>query len=193
MTVMIDSFFGVHPFVVRSGVWGQMKPGEKDLYIYLLEESERRCTRKLVVTDAQIRNGVRTASRTLCNARKKLQERGLISCRPVVGNRYEYVICDPKTGKPYPGLPTDPIVVPKRSRSKTSAYTPPPVVAVATERWSQEKASENEPLEKHGVAGIFRKTRRRALGRPQGQTNFRRREPVRHGAKLKGKGVRSFH
>ena len=53
MTLMIDRFFGVHPDVVRSGTWGRMKPGEKDLYIFLMEDSERRCTRRLVVTDAE--------------------------------------------------------------------------------------------------------------------------------------------
>lgn len=34
VTVMIDSFFGVHPAVVRGGLWSKMKPGEKDLYVY---------------------------------------------------------------------------------------------------------------------------------------------------------------
>src|SRR5262249_4085607 len=103
MTVMIDSFFGIHPHVVRSGIWGQMKPGEKDLYIFLMEESERLRTRLLLTTDAKVSASVNVATRTLCNARKKLQERGLISYKLVVGNRYEYTICNPKTGKPYPG------------------------------------------------------------------------------------------
>jgi hypothetical protein len=30
VTVMLDSFFGIHPHVVRSGLWAKMKPGEKD-------------------------------------------------------------------------------------------------------------------------------------------------------------------
>src|SRR6476646_6914261 len=102
---MIDSFFGVHPYVLRSGQWGKMKPGEKDLYLYLLEESERRCTREIAATDAQIRSLIGAASRTLCNARKKLTEYGLITCKSGQGNRYTYTICNPKTGLPYPGNP----------------------------------------------------------------------------------------
>jgi hypothetical protein len=54
LTVMIESFFGIHPFVVRSGQWKEMRPGEKDLYVYLMEQSERRCTRQLRVRDADI-------------------------------------------------------------------------------------------------------------------------------------------
>ena len=69
MTVMLDSFFGVHPYVFRSGLWRKMKPGDRDLYLYLMEESERCCTREITATDAQITAVVGTASRTLCNAR----------------------------------------------------------------------------------------------------------------------------
>jgi hypothetical protein len=74
LTVMIDSFFGVHPGILRSGLWRKLKPGARDLYLYLMEESERRCTRKIATTDAEVKRLVGTAPRTLCNARKKLQE-----------------------------------------------------------------------------------------------------------------------
>lgn len=109
MTVMIDSFFGVHPCLVRSGMWRKMKPGEKDLCVYLMEQSERRCTREIAATDAQVTVAVGAASRTLCNARKTLQERRLIQYRSGQGNKYTYVICDPKTGQPYPGDPRVPL------------------------------------------------------------------------------------
>src|SRR5579863_5491458 len=117
LTVMIDSFFGIHPWVVRSGLWAKLRPGEVNLYIFLLEESERRCTRQLTVTDEEVRT-VGTAPRTLCNARKKLQEHGLIRYELGQGNKYKYTICDPRTRQPYPGDPRQPIVVPKRSRSQ---------------------------------------------------------------------------
>jgi hypothetical protein len=105
VTVMLDSFFGVHPHVVRSGLWARMKPGEHDLYVFLMERSERYCSREIHATDAEIKKSVGLASRTACNARKKLQEYGLIQYRASTGNRYTYVICDPKTGQPYPGDP----------------------------------------------------------------------------------------
>ena len=120
MTVMIDSFFGMHPHLLRSGLWATLKPGERDLYIFLMEESERYCTRELTATDAQVKVAVGTASRTLCNARKKLQERGLIRYKSGQGNRYRYVICNPKTGEPYSGDPRQPLIVPKKKAQATS-------------------------------------------------------------------------
>ena len=95
-----------------------MKPGEKDLYLYLLEESERCCTREIRATDAQVTTLVGTASRTLCNARKKLSEYGLITYKAGQGNPYTYTICDPKTCLPYPGDPRNPMIVPRRERTK---------------------------------------------------------------------------
>lgn len=98
MTVMLNSFFGLHPYVVRSGLWARMKPGEKDLYVYLMEESERHRTRIIKATDAAIHELVGVAPRTLCNARKKLREYGLILYKAERGKRYAYTICNPTTG-----------------------------------------------------------------------------------------------
>jgi hypothetical protein len=161
VTVMIDSFFGVHPCLVRSGQWAKMKPGEKDLYLFLMEESERRCTRDLTATDVQITVAVGTASRTLCNARKKLQEYGLIRYNAGHGNRYRYVICDPKTGEPYPGDPRQPLVVPKRKAQATSRPQPDvadtsPHSLVASRLESASPSDQQKlPIRTDGVSGIF--------------------------------------
>jgi hypothetical protein len=159
---MIDSFFGVHPWVVRSGLWAQLKPGEVNLYVYLLEQSERRCTRQLTVTDLDVKT-VGTASRTLCNARKKLQEYGLIKYKRGQGNKYEYTICDPKTGQPYPGDPREPIVVPKRSwrqgaKSAKTTLSPATTASQTLSGQPQPQAPtllKNAPLDIHGLAGVF--------------------------------------
>ena len=156
---MIDSFFGVHPYVLRSGQWGKMKPGEKDLYLYLLEESERRCTREIAATDAQITSLIGTASRTLCNARKKLVEYGLITCKAGLGNRYTYAICNPKTCLPYPGDPRTPITVPRRERTKETdlshspAWSPPRKEPLPESRKSTR--DEQKTLESYGLPGVF--------------------------------------
>lgn len=115
---MIDSFFGVHPHVIRSGLWAKMKPGEKDLYVYLMEQSEWAETRVLKRTDAHIRSRVGAAPRTLCNARKRLQEYGLVRYRRGDGNKYHYTICNPVSGEPYPGDPTVPIACPKTHKRR---------------------------------------------------------------------------
>lgn len=136
-----------------------MKPGEKDLCVYLMEQSERRCTREIAATDAQVTVAVGAASRTLCNARKTLQERRLIQYRSGQGNKYTYVICDPKTGQPYPGDPRVPLVVPKRNRS--TQKEPPPQIAApqraAETNFAVVKNSETQRtrLEEHGLPGVF--------------------------------------
>lgn len=122
MTVMFDSFFGVHPHLVRSGIWARMKAGEKDLYIFLCHQSEKFQTREFSATDAQVRDGVGAASRTLCDARKRLQEKGLVRYRAGHGNKYQYTMCNPRTLEPYPGDPRDRVDKPKnRDRPKTAA------------------------------------------------------------------------
>jgi hypothetical protein len=160
LTVMIDSFFGVHPWVIRSGLWAKLKPGEVNLYIYLLEQSERFCTRQIRATDAQIEMAVGTASRTLCNARKKLQENGLIRYERGQGNKYAYTICNPKTGQPYPGNPRQPMVVPKRSRSQVTSPGAASSSAVAeTQPLAAQPQDQFHPeeslLESHGLPGVF--------------------------------------
>ncbi len=105
MTVVLDRFFGVHPEIVRSGVLKDMSEGEIRLYLALMERSEYRCNRELTLTDEGLRELVGIAPRTSCNARKSLQERRLIQCKRMTGNKYRYTICDPKTCEPYPGDP----------------------------------------------------------------------------------------
>jgi hypothetical protein len=107
VTVMLDSFFGVHPAVIRSGLWKRMRSGERDLYLFLMERSEGLRTRQLKFVDAEVRKAMGTAPRTLCDARKRLQEYGLVLCERKDGNKYLYTICNPITGVPYPGGPKD--------------------------------------------------------------------------------------
>jgi hypothetical protein len=160
VTVMIDSFFGVHPHLLRSGLWRKMKPGEKDLYLYLMEESERRCTREITATDAQVTVAVGAASRTLCNARKRLREYGLIHHKSGQGNKYTYVICNPKTGHPYGGDPRVSIVAPRRNRTAKNGQQSPPASTRRDEVQSNFAAPKpSQPqrtaLESHGLPGVF--------------------------------------
>lgn len=156
MTVMIESFFGVHPHLLRSGLWATMKPGEKDLYLFLMEESERYCTRELTATDAQVKVAVGTASRTLCNARKKLQGCGLIRYKSGQGNRYRYVICNPKTGRPYPGDPRQPMVVPRKARLLAAQHNETDSGRAGLGAGLPSAADQQKlPIRIDGVSGIF--------------------------------------
>jgi len=114
---MIGRFFGMPQELVRSGIWKQMRPGEKDLYTCLMHRSERYRNRRLTVSDEEVRGEVGAAARTLCNARKKLQERGLITYEREKGGRYTYELCDPGTGRPYPGPSNVPVIPPKQEKA----------------------------------------------------------------------------
>lgn len=159
MTVMIDSFFGVHPCLLRSGLWRKLRPGERDLYLCLMEESERCCTRELTTTDAEVRRLVGTAPRTLCNARKKLQEHGLIRYKAGEGNRYTYTICNPKTGQPYPGDPRTPILMPKRGLRKEGELRRSPVYPTPSKvsqlDTPKSSGANHETPESYGLPGVF--------------------------------------
>jgi hypothetical protein len=111
---MLDSWFGVHPCLIRTGLLGRMKPSEVLLYLFLMERSERLCTRVIRAKDCEM-GGV--SPRAARDARIKLQEYGLIQCSRGTGNVYIYTICDPRTGQPYPGDPKIPVVPPKRGQS----------------------------------------------------------------------------
>jgi hypothetical protein len=153
MTVMIDRFFGLSQQVVKSGLWERMLPGEKDLYIYLMLESERRCTRQLRCSDTQIKQSVGVGLRTISRARIKLHERGLILCVPHPGDRYEYVICNPATGKPYPGDPKERIPYVKQTAEKPTEPSRVPIAEPP--RPANQPPVVGRDSEFHGVSGIF--------------------------------------
>jgi hypothetical protein len=159
---MFEPFFGVPQSAVRLGLWAKMKPGEKDLYICLMHRSERYSSREINVTDDAVRQEVGAAPRTLCNARKRLQEYGLIQCGKISGNKYRYIICDPNSGKPYPGDSRHPIRYKKRDREKPERRSKPSVIAetAPTAPSLSKKAAanglSNHPgMTEHGLFGIF--------------------------------------
>jgi len=116
---MIGRFFGMPQELFRNGIWKQMKPGEKDLYTCLAHRSERSRNRRLTVSDAEMYEEAGVAPRTCCNARKKLQELGLIEYERERGGRYTYELCDPSTGRPYSGPSNVPVIPPKQDKANT--------------------------------------------------------------------------
>jgi hypothetical protein len=124
MTVMILRFFGLPQGLIKLGFWKLMKPCERDLYVALMYWSERNCTRELSLTDAQISECVGTSSRAFSTARKRLQEKGLVSCRRSTGNRYVYVLHDLDTLRPYLVGPRVRLSYQKKSSPETSQQIP---------------------------------------------------------------------
>jgi hypothetical protein len=116
MTVMIGLFFGVPQFLIRTGLYKKMRPSSRDLYLALLHESERYCTREIKRTDKQISELVGLSLRSIRNARTKLCEYHLVELKYEPGGAYTYILCDPKTGVPYAGDPRQPVIRPRNAK-----------------------------------------------------------------------------
>jgi hypothetical protein len=125
MTTMIDKFFGMPQSVMRSGTWAAMKPSEQTLYVALLHESERYCTREFQRSDARISDLAGISPRACRDARIKLQERGLIRYKRGKGNIHVYTLCNPETGQPWAGDPKQRVPYLKKS-DRPALPDPPP-------------------------------------------------------------------
>jgi len=148
---MIPRFFGVHQAVMRTGLWARMRPGEQSLYVTLMHESERRSTRQFKLKDGDVGRIYGIAPRTLCNARKKLQELGLILYLSSSGNVYTYTICDPETGSPYPGEPNKRVPYIKKADHEVGGASFISMPAVP----STEPPKKDLPPEAYGRPGVF--------------------------------------
>jgi hypothetical protein len=108
MTVMIPAFYGKDKLVMQSGLYAVMKPSEQSMYEALSFLSEQKCSRELWnVKAAEVCRLSGIKFRTIGNARKRLEEYGLILCTKGRGNTFSYVLTNPATGQAYPGKPTD--------------------------------------------------------------------------------------
>jgi len=109
MTCMIPRWFAVHPHVINSGLFGKLKQGAQVVYIFLMAQSDARSSREITATDSEIATKMGIGLSTVSRGRQKLIEYGLVVCKLGAGCKYTYTICDPETGKPYPGNPKVPI------------------------------------------------------------------------------------
>lgn len=153
--MMIERFFGQPQELVGEGILKKLKPGELILYTYLMWKSERCCSRVVKAKDSEITAAVGVASRTLCNARKKLQELGLMLYQAGPGNIYIYTVCDAKTRQPYPGDPTTKIEYQKRASKRSEDVKPASPLGTTPTRKAPKSADERP--ETYGVPLDFSK------------------------------------
>jgi|GraSoiStandDraft_57_1057295.scaffolds.fasta_scaffold312120_1 hypothetical protein len=161
---MFDRYFGIPQHVIRSGLWANMKPSQQSLYICLMHESERCSTRLLRRPDASLCELSGLSSRAFCDARKKLQEIGLIQCRRGAGNIYLNTICNPENGLPWPGAPKGRFLYRRKGTPSVSgtedqiAQSPIKVEVPRSVRNSPQIVpafGDSAPLTRHGVAIKF--------------------------------------
>lgn len=112
-------------------------------------ESERRRTLQFKAKDSEVSKDAGVKPRSLCNARKKLQEYGIIRFAAGVGNVYVYTICDPETGCPYPGDSA----TPKPYVKKDNGQAPAPRAVPGLIRAQVPKP--DLPPEAYGLPNIF--------------------------------------
>lgn len=106
MSVMFKLFFGIPQSAMRLGKIKDISGIATKVYNALCHESERHQTRELTRTVAELRALVGGSSNSHAKARTELIEAGLIQAEPYGPAGFVFVLCDPETGKPFPGHPT---------------------------------------------------------------------------------------
>jgi hypothetical protein len=106
MTVMIPSFFGMPHSLVRQGKLKELTGMAIKLYAVLWHDSERYRTRRVKRTVTQLRKLTGGSRNALTAARRQLAEVGLVAVQSCGGDGFIFDLCDPETGRPWPGDPS---------------------------------------------------------------------------------------
>jgi hypothetical protein len=105
MTTMFEPFFGIPQAIVQLGKVKSLSGVALKLYVVLLHQSERYRTRMLRCTTAELEEFTGCSRNALITARADLARAGLVQSEPHRGQGFVFHLCDPNTGKPWPGDP----------------------------------------------------------------------------------------
>lgn len=136
MSVRIPRWFGVPPELFENGIVPKMSESALRLLFYAYWQSDKRSSRRFQATDKEVASDAGVSARSLCNSRILLRELGLLVSSREPGGRYTYEICDPHTGRPYPGDPkAKPAYVkrPKSAENKSQITSSPSAVRTRDE------------------------------------------------------------
>jgi hypothetical protein len=114
MTVMIDRFFGMPPGIIRLGTVKSLSGVAIKLYMALWHESERKRTRLVRCTTAELEQLTGCSRNALTTARTDLAHAGLLQAERYGQQSFALLLCDPETGKPWPGDPKERILYQKK-------------------------------------------------------------------------------
>ena len=78
-----------------SGMGARLGPSAGYIYFALLDHANRNGELRFSASDKALAGDTRVAPRTICNARKKLIEYGLISCEREKGRSHVYTLLKP--------------------------------------------------------------------------------------------------
>ena len=105
MTVMLRRYSGFSPEIFEKGLVLRMRGSSLFLYLFLCRTSDRKSSLQFKASDKEISEQTGASPRALCDARRNLATLGLIHCERCPGGMYTYSLCDPETGRPFPGDP----------------------------------------------------------------------------------------
>jgi hypothetical protein len=91
-TVKIGPFTKIPSKFFGSGTAASLKPSAALVFVALCEQANRNNSNTFKASDAMIASETGLAPRTICNARKRLAERELVSCSRHEGQSYVYTL-----------------------------------------------------------------------------------------------------
>ncbi len=93
--VEIGRFTKIPYRLFSSGTAAILKPSATLLYVALCDHANRNRSNTFKASDRALESDTALATRTICNARKKLLEKGLITCTRSEGQSYVYTLSVP--------------------------------------------------------------------------------------------------
>ena len=92
MPVEIGPYSKIPSKFFGSGTAANLKPSAALLFLALCEQANRHNSNTFKASDKALASETGLGTRTICDARKRLAERGLITCSRQMGQSYEYTI-----------------------------------------------------------------------------------------------------
>jgi hypothetical protein len=91
-SVNIGQFTKIPNRLFSSGTAQNLKPSATLLYVALCDHANRNGSNTFKVSDRTLESDTTLSTRTICNARKRLIEKGLITCTRAEGQSYVYTL-----------------------------------------------------------------------------------------------------
>lgn len=121
MTVMCDRFFGLPQSLIRNGLFKNLSKPASDLIVGLWHESERYSTRKFTRTTREMIELIGGSRNSHAKARAELIRAGLVVVEPKGIDGFEYHLCNPETGEPWPLPPKVPVPYRRKNSTRSTA------------------------------------------------------------------------
>lgn len=114
-SVNIGPFTKIPNRLFGSGTAQHLKPSATLLYVALCDHANRNGSNTFKTSDRSLESDTALAARTICEARKRLLEKGLITCKRADGQSYVYTL-------PVPSWSWVPAAARPRMKLKPRAY-----------------------------------------------------------------------